>query len=140
MTITTMTTTAITTNTISTEALDLPSSLKKMCETSHQRQINRQNKWKAKEAYVQALAQATMLIATERGKEKENASPTLSIITKVKGKFCAHGFEVLLSKATVNRYVWNDMIGSASLARGYEGIISKASFNCSSLPLNHSCK
>ncbi len=81
-----------------------------------------------------------MLIAAERGKEKENACPTLSIITKVEGEFCARGFEVLLSKATVNRYVQNDMIGSVSLARGYEGIIPKASFNCSSLPLNCSCK
>ncbi len=59
-----------------------------------------------------------MLIDDERGKEKENACLMLLIITKVEGKFCARGFEVLLSKATVIRYVWNDMIGSAPLARG----------------------
>ena len=50
------------------------------------------------------------------------------IITKVEGEFRARGFEVLLSKTTVNRYVRNDMIGSASLARGYKGIILKAAF------------
>jgi hypothetical protein len=59
-----------------------------------------------------------MLIDDERGKEKENACPMLPIITKVEGEFCARGFEVSLSKATVNRYVRNDMIGSAPLARG----------------------
>jgi hypothetical protein len=58
---------------ISSEALDLPSSLKKTRKTSHQRQIDSQNERKAKEAYAQALARATPLIAAERGKEKENA-------------------------------------------------------------------
>ena len=47
---------------------------------------------------------------------------------KVEGEFRARGFEVLLSKGTVNRYVRNDMIGSLLLARGYEGIIPKAAF------------
>ena len=88
---------------ISSESLDLPPPLKKTRKTSHQRQIYRQNERKAKEAYAQALAQATTLIATERGKEKENVCPTQSIITKVEGEFCARGFEVSLSKATVNR-------------------------------------
>ena len=74
------------------------------------------------------MAQATILIATERGKEKENACPMQSIIAKVEGEFRACGFEVSLSKATVNHYVWNDMIGSVPLARGYDGIIPKAAF------------
>jgi hypothetical protein len=126
--ITTTTSTATTISTISSESLDLPSPLKKTRKTSHQRQIYRQNERKAKEAYAQALAQATTLIVTERGKEKENACPTQSIITKVEGEFHARGFEVSLSKATVNRYVRNDMIGSAPLVRGYEGIIPKAAF------------
>ena len=69
-----------------------------------------------------------MLIAAERGREKENACLTLSIITKVEGEFPARGFEVSMSKATVNCYVWNEMIGSAPFARGYEGIIPKAAF------------
>ena len=56
------------------------------------------------------------LVASERGKEKENACPTQSIITKVEGEFRACDFEVSLLKATV------DMIGSAPLVRGYEGI------------------
>ena len=77
---------------------------------------------------MQALAKATTLIASERGKEKEKACTTLPIITKVEGEFRARGFEVSLSKATVNRYVWNDMIGSAPLTRGYKGIITKAAF------------
>ena len=115
-TITTTTTTATMISTISSELLDLPSPLKKTRKTSHQRQIDRQNERKAKEAYAQALARATTLIATERGKEKENACPTQSIITKVEGEFRACDFEVSLLKATV------DMIGSAPLVRGYEGI------------------
>ena len=126
--ITTTTTTATTISTILSELLGLPFPPKKTRKTSHQHQIDCQNKQKAKEAYAQALAQATMLIATERGEKKENACPTQSIITKVEGGFRAPGFEVLLSKATVNRYIWNDMIRSASLARGYEGIIPKAAF------------
>jgi hypothetical protein len=76
-----------------------------MRKTSHQRQIDCQNERKAKEAYVQALARATTLFATEREKEKENACPTQSIITKVEGEFRACGFEVSLSKATVNHYI-----------------------------------
>jgi len=125
-TITTTTSTATTISTISSESLDLPSPLKKTRKTSHQRHIYRQNERQAKEAYAQALARATMLIAAERGKEKENACPMQSIITKVEGEFRACGFEVSLSKATVNHYVWNDMIGSAPIVRGYEGIIPKA--------------
>ena len=50
------------------------------------------------------------LTAAERGEEKENACPTLSIIAKVEGEFHARGYEVSLSKATVNCYVQNDMI------------------------------
>jgi hypothetical protein len=42
--------------------LSLPSPPKKTRKTSHQHQVNRQNKRKAKEAYAQALAQATMLV------------------------------------------------------------------------------
>jgi hypothetical protein len=125
-TITTTATTATTISTISSKLLDLPSPLKKTCKTSHQRHIDRQNERKTKEAYAQALARATTLIATERGKEKENACPTQSILTKVEGEFRARGFDVSLSKVTVNRYVRNGMVGSAPLARGYEGIIPKA--------------
>ena len=33
-----------------------------------------------------------------------------------------------MAKSTVNRYIQNDMVGSAPLARGYEGIIPKAIF------------
>ena len=84
------------------EALSFPSPLKKTRKLSHRRQVNRQNEWKAREAYVQALARATLLIAAEKGKEKENTCPMLSIITKVEGEFRACGFEVSLSKATVN--------------------------------------
>ena len=81
-TTTTITTTSTTaTTTISSESLDLPSPLKKTRQTSHQRQIDRQNERKTKEAYAQALARATTLIATERGKEKENACPMQSILT-----------------------------------------------------------
>ena len=59
--------------TILPEMLSLPSPPKKTCKTSHQCQVDRQNEQKAKETYAQAFARATMLIATERGEEKENA-------------------------------------------------------------------
>jgi hypothetical protein len=127
-TITTTTTIATTISTILSELLDLRSPLKKTRKTSHQHQIDRQNERKTKDAYAQALARATTLVATERGKEKKNACPTQSILTKVGGEFRAHGFVVSLSKATVNCYVWNGMVGSAPLARGYKGIIPKAAF------------
>ncbi len=55
-TIKTTKTTATTISTISSEALDLPSPLKKTRKTSHQRLIDHQNERKAKESYVQALA------------------------------------------------------------------------------------
>ena len=55
-TITTTTTMATMINMISSKTLDVPSPLKKTRKTSHQRQIDRQNKRKAKEAYTQALA------------------------------------------------------------------------------------
>jgi hypothetical protein len=103
---TTVTTTALATilpeDNDGSPVLSLPSPPKKTRKMSHQRQVNRQNKWKAKEAYAQALTQATTLIAAERGKEKENTSPTLMIIEQVKGQFRAHGFEVSLTKPTVN--------------------------------------
>jgi hypothetical protein len=108
--------------------LSLPSLPKKMRKASHQHQVDCQNKQKAKEAFVEALAQATMLVAAERGKEKEDSRLTLSIIKQVKGEFRAHSFEVSLIKPTVNHYVWSNMIGSAPLARGYERIIPKAVF------------
>ena len=62
------------------------------------------------------------------GKEKENVRLTLMIIVQVEGGFIAHGFGVLLTKPTVNRYVSNDMVGSVPLVKGYEGIIPKAVF------------
>jgi hypothetical protein len=70
---------------ILSELLDLLSPLKKMRKTCHHHQIDRQNKQKAKVAYAQALAQATTLIATERGKKKEKAPLTQSIITRLRG-------------------------------------------------------
>ena len=70
-----------------------------------------------------------MLVATERAEqEKENARLTAAVIAQVKGEFKARGFVVKLAKSTVNRYVQNDMVATAPLARGYEGIIPKAVF------------
>jgi hypothetical protein len=106
----------------------LPSPPKKTCKTSHQGQVDYQNERKAKDTYAQALAQAMTLVATERGKEKENTCPTLSIIKQVKGEFHAHGFEVSLTKPTVNCYVQSNMIGSAPFTRGYDGTIPNAVF------------
>jgi hypothetical protein len=73
----------------------------------------------AKVACAQALAQVAMLIAAERGKEKENFCLTMAIIAQVEGEFLAHGFGVLLTKSTVNCHISNNMVGSVLLARGY---------------------
>ena len=69
-----------------------------------------------------------MLVAAERNEEEENARPTATVITQVEGEFKARGFAVSLAKSTVNCYIQNDMVRSAPLARGYEGIIPKAIF------------
>ena len=70
-----------------------------------------------------------MLVSAERNEETENARPTATVIPQVKGEFKARGFAVSLAKSTVNRYIQNvDMVGSAPLASGYEGIIPKAIF------------
>ncbi len=64
----------------------LPSPLKKTQKTSHQRQIDRQNVRKGKDAYALALSRATTLVAAERAEqEKENARPTATIIAQVEG-------------------------------------------------------
>jgi hypothetical protein len=113
---------------ISQEESNDPSPLKKTRKTSHQRQIDRQNERKGKDAYALALSRATTLVAAEREQEKENALPTATVIAQVEGEFKACGFAVKLTKSTVNRYVWRDMVGTAPLTRGYEGIIPKAVF------------
>ena len=41
-------------------------------------------------------------VAEERGKEKENQRTTAQVIEQVEGEFRAHGFDVTLSKATIN--------------------------------------
>ena len=48
----------------------LPSPLKKTRKTSHQRQIDRQNVRKGKDAYALALSRATMLFAAERAEQE----------------------------------------------------------------------
>jgi len=113
---------------ISQEESNDPSLLKKLRKSSHQRQIDRQNEWKGKDAYALALSWATMLVAAEREQEKENARSTATVIAQVEGEFKASGFVVKLTKSTVNRYVQRDMVGTAPLTRGYEGIIPKAVF------------
>ena len=72
-----------------------------MRKTSHQRQIDRQNERKGKDAYALALSRATMLVAAEREQEKENAHPTATVIAQVEGEFKARGFAVKLTK--INR-------------------------------------
>ena len=111
-----------------TSTLFFPSLLKKMRKTSHQRQIDRQNGWKGKDAYALALSQVTTLIAAKREQKKDNARPAATVITQVEGEFKVHGFAVKLAKSTDNRYIHNDMVRTAPLARGYEGIITKAVF------------
>jgi hypothetical protein len=113
---------------ISQEESNDPSPLKKLRKSSHQRQIDPQNERKGKDAYALALSWATMLIAAEREQEKENTRPTATVITQVEGEFKARGFAVKLTKSTVNRYIRRDMVGTAPLTRGYEGIIPKAVF------------
>ena len=69
-------------------------------------------------AYAQALARVTMLVVTEKGKEKQNVRPTMAVITQVEGGFLACGYGVSLAKSTVNRFGSNHMVVSAPLARG----------------------
>ena len=92
-----------------------------MRKTSHQQKIDPQNGRKGKDTYALALSRFTTLVATERNEEKENTRPTATVIAQVDGGFKACGFVVSLAKSTVNRYIQNNMVGSAPLARGYEG-------------------
>ena len=78
--------------------------------------------------YAQALTRATMLVAAKRTQVKENCRPRSSVVAQVERKFQLRGFAVLLSSKTVNRYIRNDMAGSAPLSRGYKGIAPKAVF------------
>ena len=112
----------------STLPLHLPSPPRKTHRTSHQCQVDCQNKQESKDVYAQALAQATMLVATKRTQAKENCCPKSSVVAQVEPEFKLHGFVVSLSSKTVNRFVRNDIAGSAPLLRGYEGIMSRAVF------------
>ena len=91
----------------------------KTYRTSHQRQVERQNKWKSKEeVYAQALVLATMLIATKRTKAKENSHTMSSVIIQVEREFKACGYVVSLSSKTVNHYIRNNMASTPPLSRG----------------------
>jgi hypothetical protein len=106
----------------------LPSPPRKTRKTSHQEQIARQNERKHRVVHAQAHARATILVAEERAKEKENRRTTTEVIAQVEGEFRARGYGVILSKPTINRYVRLNMIGTFPLARGYEGAMPHAAF------------
>jgi hypothetical protein len=90
----------------------IPSPLRKTQKTSHQKQLQNQNNKKKQSIHNQAHARATTLVVVEREKEeKENHHTTNMVITQVEGEFKARGFEVHLTKATINCHVANGMIG-----------------------------
>ncbi len=106
----------------------LPSPERKVRKTSHQEQINKQNKTKCKAVHAEAHERATTLIAEERMKPKENRRTTAQVIAQVEGEFRARGYGVTLCKITINRYVVHGMLGTFPLVRGYKGMMPKYSF------------
>jgi hypothetical protein len=99
--------------------LSLP---RKMRKTSHQEQIECQNKQKCKSVYNQAHTCVATLVTEERLKEKENQRMAAQVINQVEGEFTAHGFGVTLSTTTINKYVRLNMTGMFPLIQGYKGL------------------
>ena len=60
-----------------------------------------------------------MLVPAKRTQAKENCCPTSSVVVQVECELKACSFVVSLSSETVNCYIRNDMVGSASLLKGY---------------------
>jgi hypothetical protein len=81
----------------------IPSLLRKTQKTSHQKQLQNQNDKKKQSSHDQAHARTTTLVMVDREKEeKENHHTTNMVIVQVEGEFKACGFEVHLTKATIN--------------------------------------
>jgi hypothetical protein len=97
-------------------------------KTLHQEQIGKQNERKRKAVHAQAHARATTLIAEERMKPKKNHQTTAQVIAQVEVEFRARGYDVTLSKNTINRYVALGMLGMFPLVRGYKGMMPKHAF------------
>ncbi len=108
----------------------IPSPLRKIGKTSHQKQLQNQNDKKKQSIHNQVHAHATTLVVVEREKEeKENRHTTNMVIAQVEGEFKARGFEVHLTKATINRHVANGMIGTKPPPRGIVGSMPVHAFD-----------
>ncbi len=66
---------------------------------------NRTNVRKLKAIHNQAHVCITTIVAEERVKKKENHHMIMEVILQVEGEFKAHGFEVILSKLTINQFM-----------------------------------
>ncbi len=108
---------------------NLPLPERKVWKTSHQEQLEEQNRSKRKAVHAQAHTQATTLVVKEQAKPKDVRRTTVQVIQQVDREFwvCRHCVE--LSKNTINRYVALGMVGTFPLARGYEGTIPWHAFN-----------
>jgi hypothetical protein len=97
---------------------------------SHQKQLQNQNDKKKQSIHDQAHARATTLVVVEREKEeKENRHTTNMVIAQVEGEFKARGFEVHLTKVTINRHVADGIIGMKPPLRGTVGLMPAHAFD-----------
>ncbi len=109
----------------------LPSPPRKTHKTSNQQQIHHQHVRKQKAVHDLTHDRATSLFAKARvNADKENHPwTTTQAIAQVEGEFKAHGFKVVLSKLTINRYIHDNMIGTKPLSWGYEGLLLRHMFD-----------
>jgi hypothetical protein len=107
----------------------LPSPEKKTRRTSHQVQVERENKKKRASVNDLATSRATTLLSEERKKPKSEQRSAKMICDHVENKFKARKTKITLSTNTINRYVREGDIGVGAKRRGYEGILSKEAFH-----------
>jgi hypothetical protein len=108
----------------------LPSPEKKTRRTSHQVQVERENKKKRASVHDLATSRATTLLSEERKKPKSEQRSARMICDQVEKEFQARKTKVTLSANTINRYVRVGDIGVGAKRRGYEGRLSKEAFQC----------
>ncbi len=100
------------------------SPMRKMQNKSHQEQIKKQNDRKLHSIHNQAHACATTVVAIEREKGEKEYCRTTNM-----------GYEVHLTKATINRHVPNGRIGTKPPPKGIEGSMLEHAFNLLVLPV-----
>jgi hypothetical protein len=81
---------------------NLQSTERKVRKTSHQEQLDEQNRCKHKAVHAQAHARATTLVAKERVRAKDVCHTTVQVIQQVDGEFRACGYCVSLRVPMIN--------------------------------------